>query len=435
MQIPDASRYLVYDRAYMDPASPDGCWLCTDAEDVQAIQINAAALPLGAPEEHLARAKAFFEAFPFVLVVGADPVRRGALADALRRQVPSVEVCVTAQSAYRGCGSVRELRETHGLSAVDELWRDAEELPPYGLLEISGIEDVDILRQSRAKSGIPELDRRIGGFYDGEVSVWTGKRKEGKSTMLGLPILAAIREGRRVFVYSGELPAWRYKAWLTAMAAGPGNLEGSVTDTGRTVWSPRSEICRQIDLWWKNRIFVIDNRVSELHRPEKLLGLMGYAHRRYGCSMFVIDNLMTLSLPWEDRYLAQSAFVGRLVDFAHETNTHIHLVAHRRKGGTAKGNRGDSDDISGSGDITNRADNVLAVTRLEDADSPYSSRLEILANRGFGETGAIDLHFDPRSRRFYAQNVNWPCGWETTAEGSQLTLRELTGAEAETPFS
>lgn len=432
--LPDASQFLVYEPRFMDPASPDGLWLCTDAEDAAVIGVNAASLSITAGEDGLRRAQQFLEAFPFVLVVGANGEKRRALAESLRRSVPSVEVCVTVQSAYRGCASVQELKDVNGFDAVTDLWRDAEELPPYGLLEISGVEQVDISRQSHAKSGIPSLDKLIGGLYDGELSIWTGKRKEGKSTLLGLPILSAIREGRKVCVYSGELPDWRYKAWLLTMAAGPCNLVESSTDTEKSVWTPLPSIAQAVDLWWKNKLFLFDNKAADIHTPEKLLGLMRYAWKRYRCSCFVVDNLMTVDLPGDDYYRAQSRFVGQLVDFVHETGTHVHLVAHRRKGGTQRGQRGDNDDVSGSGDITNRADNVFAVSRIYDEDSPFDARLEVQANRGFGATGIIDLNFDIRSRRYYQANVSWKCGWEDAAVYTQTTLQELPGDDPDNPF-
>ena len=434
--LPDASQFLVYEPRFMDPSSPDGLWLCTSAEDVATIQINAAALPVGAAADNLNRARSFLEAFQFVLVVGPDETKRRALADVLRRQVPSVEVCITSNSVYHGCTSIRELQDKHGYEAVENLWKDADELPPYGLLEISSVENVNIAKQPHMKSGIPALDKLIGGLYEGELSVWTGKTKQGKSTMLGLSILAAIREGRKVCVYSGELPDWRYKAWLMAMAAGPANLIEEKTDTEKDVWTPRPEIAHQIDLWWKDRLYPFDNKAAGVHEPQKILGLMRYAKRRYGCSVFVVDNLMTVDLAGEDYYRAQSRFVGQLVDFAHETGGHVHLVAHRRKGGAGKGAKGDNDDVSGSGDITKRADNVFAVSRDEDENSPWDAALEVQANRDFGETGIIHLKFDPRSRRYYQGNVNWLCGWEKeSAEQDQVQFTELTGDDAENPFT
>ena len=174
--LPDASQYLIYEPRFMDPASPDGLWLCTSAEDVATIQINAAALPVGATPDNLNRARSFLEAFQFVLVVGPDETKRRALADAVRQQVPSVEVCITVNSVYHGCTSIRELQDKHGFSAIENLWRDAEELPPYGLLEISTVEKVDMDKIPHAKSGIPELDKLIGGLYEGEVSFEFSKK-------------------------------------------------------------------------------------------------------------------------------------------------------------------------------------------------------------------------------------------------------------------
>ena len=55
-------------------------------------------------------------------------------------------------------------------------------------------------------------------------------------------------------------------------------------------------------------------------------------------------------------------------------------MAHRRKSGTDK-KRGDSDDVSGSADITNRADNTFAVSRVTDEELPFDAQLEVLANR------------------------------------------------------
>lgn len=432
ISLPDASAYLVYDPHFLDPSSPNGLWLCTTPEEAQIIGINAACLPIGATEENLIKARPFLASFSCVLVVGADGEKRRALSEALQRLCPELEICVTPQSAYRGCGSIQELQDEHGFSALEDLWMDADQLPPYGLLEISAVEQVDIAKQPKARSGIPALDKIIGGFYDGEVSTWTGKRKEGKSTLLGLVILAAIREGRRVCVYSGELPAWRYKAWLLAMAAGPKHLIEETTDTGKTVWSCRSEVAAQIELWWKGKLFLLDNKTPGIHSQETLLGVCRHAHKRFGCSCFVLDNLMTVDLTGEDYYRAQSRFVGQLVDFAHETNAHVHLVAHRRKGGAAKGAKGDSDDVSGSGDITNRTDNTFAVSRSTDDADPFDAKLEVLANRTFGETGVINLNFDVRSRRYYSTHANWTCGWENSAP--QATLYEDPSPDPNNPF-
>ena len=100
-----------------------------------------------------------------------------------------------------------------------------------------------------------------------------------------------------------------------------------------------------------------------------------------------------------DFYRAQSNFVGRLVEFAKRNESHVHLVAHPRKSDKIL----DADEVGGSGDITNRADNVLALDRLEEqkaAEKGYDAVLSVLKNRSFGESGRFGLIFDPSCRRY-----------------------------------
>lgn len=98
---------------------------------------------------------------------------------------------------------------------------------------------------------------------------------------------------------------------------------------------------------------------------------------------------------------AQSAFTGRLVSFAKRLDVHVHLVAHPRK---TEGRRLEADDVGGSSDITNRADNVFKVERVpeeREQELGYSSLLTILKNREFGARARIKLEYNEPSRRLY----------------------------------
>ena len=41
----------------------------------------------------------------------------------------------------------------------------------------------------------------------------------------------------------------------------------------------------------------------------------------------------------------------------------------------------------------------------------------------FGATGIIELKFDPRSRRYYQNNANWRCDWESGPAGAPADLQ------------
>jgi len=94
-------------------------------------------------------------------------------------------------------------------------------------------------------------------------------------------------------------------------------------------------------------------------------------------------------------------------------------------------------DVAGSGDITNRPDNVMAIHRFNPEDkltSEYSQRyegmdslLQVFKNRFDGPQGMeIGLCFNPDSKRFYSPNEPGALlkqyGWEYEKEYEQTTL-------------
>lgn len=400
--IPDASAALYYDSTLLSTREP--LWLCLRQADTDFVGANAASLR---PGSQMREAAAFLTAFPGVVLMGGSQQERRELAEELRAELPALKLWNTPQSAYEGAESVEGLWEKQGRKGVEALWRQRETVPPAGVLDLAQVEPGDSQR-SALSSGLPTLDFLLGGFAPGELTVWTGLRKEGKSTLLGLPILAALRAGERVCVYSGELSARRFRRWLLSMAAGPRHLHCRTLPSGRRDCTPEKTAEERIDAWWRGRIFLVDGTLSGAGRAEKLLEHFENCRRLCGVSVFVVDNLMSVDLGGGDLFQAQSRFVGQLQEFARRENVHVHLTAHCRK--NSRG--GSCDDVSGSGDITNRADNILRICRAKGPNQ--DAVLTVLDNREYGARGDIPLRFDAASRRFYepAQGADWPCGWE-----------------------
>jgi twinkle protein len=99
---------------------------------------------------------------------------------------------------------------------------------------------------------------------------------------------------------------------------------------------------------------------------DEILEVMDIYHSEMGCKVFLIDNIMRLDLRNLDRdpYEAQSQFINSISDFSQTRSVHVHVVAHPRK---VMGSIITKMDVAGSGDLTNRADNVLAVHRVTPA--------------------------------------------------------------------
>ena len=297
-----------------------------------------------------------------------------------------------------------------GPEAVIKAVHSAKEVPINGLLRLADAKVFDFETAVRVRSNIPALDKVMGGFIMGQVSIWTGINSSGKSTLLGQIMLDAIDQGFAVCAYSGELPSALFRYWIDLQAAGPeyiemqddkfrGKLYGDYEQTPKV----KAESLKFIRAWYYDKFFMYDSFGSTT--DENLLEVFKYAAMRYGCKVFMIDNLMTTAFAdggEKDFYRRQSDFMRRVIEFAQTLDVHVHMVAHPRK--TDGQRRLTKMDVAGTGDITNRADNVFSLHRCNDkdkADNQCDSILDVFKNRFSGRQDVeIKLNFDERSKRF-----------------------------------
>lgn len=419
-QFPDVSGLLLYDTWALNTRRALWYMPGGTVEDLLAVEngciVHEGAYPFD--ERGWNAIHAFFKAFKSVFIALPRDTVTMEIAREIRAHCPDITLLVPTEGAFQKSRSVREVVATEGKAGLDIVLMNAEEYPILGLLNLSEVKPV---KMWSFKTGFSDLDKTVGGFYLGELSVWTGKRGGGKSTILGQTLLDAIDQGVPVCAYSGELSAWRFKDWVARQAAGPEHVIPQLEPSGKTTFDIPDHIRARIDNWWHDMFFLYDNEIPGASEEESILKMFEFADRKYGCTVYLVDNLMSTRFRGaennrENFYQAQSSFTGRLVEFAKKHNVHVHLVAHPRK--TGSGVIKDADDVSGTGDITNRADNVFAMSRLSESDAlqeDCQTVLHILKNRDYGETGAIKLDFDERSRRFYKKTQLGPhkkYGWE-----------------------
>lgn len=449
---------------HMDPNQPT-LWWCLDAEDVLAVTENAVCkahtVSWAELEESGDLLADIVSDYEFVLVCAPPGPARDEVVEHLTAFLYT-PVLVPSEKAFRGCASVMQLLAQSGRKAINDLLYEAQEVPMQGVLDIAEVECDQRLDAHRVLSGFRELDAGIGGFSPGELSVWTGKRGAGKSTLLSQLLLEAVNQGHRVFAYSGELPARQFKLALLQQAAGRDGVERREdTRSGRVSFDVKPEVAQRVNEWLRQRLFLSDIKRENCHDERQILKIFEYVYRRYGCDVFLVDNIMTAQLKdatalgyWQ----AQSSFTGRLVAFAKGRGVHVHLVAHPRK--TDK--RLEADDVGGSADITNRADNVLKVERVAEdkiETAGYDMLLTVLKNREFGALPKMKLDFDPPTRRFYSAGTapGRAYSWERAeaagavaaemsargravkqanrAKAQQVTFQELKGGDKDNPFT
>ena len=254
----DISLLLTFRAEMIDPSLPTGLWWCATPEDAAAVGINAVCKNRYAAWEDLAACTEFITQFCYVFVATPNDADREEIVGQLQKWVP-VTILVADKAAFRGNESVVELLDNAGPKAVESLLFGALDVPRPGLIDLSQVEMDAPISQNRMMSGLVPLDYCTGGFRGGELSVWTGRRGEGKSTLLGQMLVESINQNRTVCAYSGELPARQFKRFVLPQIAGPRNLvEQPDPRTGRMEYAPSKEAVRAIDQWLEGSFLLTD---------------------------------------------------------------------------------------------------------------------------------------------------------------------------------
>ena len=143
--------------------------------------------------------------------------------------------------------------------------------------------------------------------------------------------------------------------------------------------------------YYRDKFYLFDNNeIFEANQSESILKVFTMAVRRYGCKLFLADNLMTALSDSEEETKAQGKFANALKTFATRYHVHVLLVAHPRK--VKLGEKLGQDDIGGSSATIRLADSAIVVER---------PNLRILKNRDGGICKLIECCYCPDSRRIY----------------------------------
>lgn len=312
-----------------------------------------------------------------------------------------------------------------------------DELPELGKkwFCMSDIKKVDLSEIENMKTGFRELDRLIVGLYVGEVSIISGNNSSGKSSWINSIILNIIQKGKKVALWSGELPATILKIWILNVAAGKNYLRLSNKGDGK-YYTPNS-VSERICSWMDGKFFLYNNEYTNkweqiFHDMEELCSI--------GVKLFILDNLFSLDIDIfdGDKNNKQKELILNICKFAKSKKVHLILVAHPRKVTTLLRKT----DISGSSDLTNAVDNVFIVHRVNDdfmkagADfwgkkkvddlAGFGNCVEIAKNRMYGVVDSIcGMYYEVESRRFKNSNEEYiHYGWEGNTEQQSIPYEQ-----------
>ena len=303
----------------------------------------------------------------------------------------------------RACKDANEILYVYGPEELKKLVDQCEPAPVEGVLNLSAIPFVDPSSVERIYTKIPALDQAIGGFGKGTLTIISGKRGEGKSTISGELMLNAIQQGYPVAAYSGELSAYNFREWIMCQACERKYITYKERNAKKYAMVPM-EIQERIAKWLDGKFFLFDNTFVETSSMiDTVIKRFTMCARRYGCRMFLVDNLMMLTSGIEEEYKMQAKICAALKQFAVKFDAAVLLVAHPRK--TPAGQAFNSEDIAGSAAISNLADLVMSIEK---------PNIRVTKNREFGDTPLIYCSFDPTNRRIFQTNIGdrTQYGWD-----------------------
>jgi twinkle protein len=167
-------------------------------------------------------------------------------------------------------------------------------------------------------------------------------------------------------------------------------------------------------------VFIYKSR--EKANPLKLINMFIHAHKRYGVTNFVIDNVMTMDVDRGDN-TAQAEAIDAIRVFASNYPVHVHVVAHPRKSGEGISSPPAIAEIQGASEWGNMPDNIITVWRdvskhermaeMKANDYPETAiqefwestpcgKLICRKQRATGEIPMTNTWFDKETKRFLA---------------------------------
>jgi KaiC/GvpD/RAD55 family RecA-like ATPase len=220
-------------------------------------------------------------------------------------------------------------------------------------------------------SGFATHDYNDTGLKAGKVTIITGIRGSGKTTLAGQMSIAVTQQNHKVFCYFGETPMSEVIETFTHMTTANELIEEMENGAGRKIFTPSEKAVNMFKKSYSNKIlFYEDDQKSEINKYDLMKDKMIRAVKR-GYKLFVLDNLMVLTIKRQsakffNKFDEQIRIMDDLKQFAKDNGVHIAMLAHPNAGG---------EKVSGAMEIENLADTILMYRRLDEQTAIAMSQI------------------------------------------------------------
>lgn len=289
--------------------------------------------------------------------------------------------------------------------------RDLLQIPPKEMEQIDwtnieGKRDLDITPYrgiskrpgSYISTGIGTLDYAMNDLAPGCVTLISGRMNGGKSTFVKQIIANAIDTGNKVFLVSGEGDQELFINSLYECVIGSNkSFYKPVLINKRWHKEPLQNVLEGLRAWHKGKLTLFDKGESKFKTTDELFRMIDLQVKEKGSNLIVIDNLMSiLTASAAEKNEAQAEFMQSCHDLVSKYKVHIILVLHPNKE-YRKNKELEVEQISGTSDLGNKADNVIAVIREYDDEklqAGIDGRISLIKNRYYSNLVTVETHFD-----------------------------------------
>lgn len=317
-----------------------------------------------------------------------------------------------------------------------------EKLSKINTVETQQLIDVSLMDYHTKKevetieTGFYLYDEHVEDWKLGDLTIIFGRNGEGKTTFISQIIGHNLDKSVKTFLYSGEMSDSKIQNWLYRQIIG--NRKDShdkICGKYGVKYEIKKRIVDALKIWHKNTFYLYNRNSKRVKKEIEAFFNTMEKGAKMGIKLFIIDNLMAILEENADSlYSDQANFVQRCKDFATRNNVHVVLMAHpnkEKKEITGEIGNLEKTDISGSNNIPNKADNIIAIERVWCDERNCDLIVTSLKDRESGQRKVIKMLFSQETLRFYDSmtpiKVNY--SWEKFLKPVEKTVKYYNGEE------
>lgn len=318
-----------------------------------------------------------------------------------------------------------------GANAVLSIINSAEYPPAKNLKFLMDCSPVNISDIEKCSTGLGALDGVLYGNLFPCFTIYSGYAGSGKSSLANVAtVISAIESGHKVFVFSGELSEGQLLDWIMSPLCGPNHIkEIKSKDYQRAFYYPTQQAEERVKRFYHDNIILYSSSDELDTSGEGIMNAMTMAYKRYGCDVFLIDNLMCISFEntgEDSKWDSQKKFIIKLMNFTNQYNVCTNLVLHPKKPSPGQNTVASVYDLHGASEIGNLCHRLIWVSRGASTGNDIIGKvkIDVVKDRPSQAAGSqCEIFYDKRTRRLFSNEEELYKEYSWEKAGSLIQYR------------